>query len=653
MMTRLSIQRTPHGIDFLICLFLVMVVVIVFWQVKNHSFITYDDDEYVTKNIYVQKGLTSNGVRWALGFNDVSYWHPLTWLSHMLDVQLYGMNAGRHHLTSVLFHMANCILLFLIFNRMTGAVWRSAFVAVLFAVHPLNVESVAWVAERKSVLSTFFWMLTLYSYIRYVERPGALRYLWILLFFMLGLTAKPMLVTLPFVLLLLDFWPLGRMTFDRYSGAADLKEFKDRASFFSQLRFSRRLIFEKLPLFALAAISVFGSSLSVQRLGIVLSAGSKPIGLRMANAVVSYVKYLGKVFWPWDLTFIYPYPRTLPALQIIGSVFILLCLTAGVLAKLKKAPFLAVGWLWYLGTLIPVIGLVQAGFWPAMADRFAYIPAIGLFVIIAWGTSRLLRNWHHKRTLLSAAGAATLILLMAATWVQVGYWRNSTVLFEHALEVTENNYLIHNNLGNIYFREGKLDKAIHHYSESLRINPGFALAHNNLGAAMLRAGDIEKAIFHFQTALRLNPDDKDARNNLNKTLVHKYFGAGNYHLARGELDQARQQYQQAISIQPQFIPALNRLAEVYALKENYKMALSLFSEIVGLEPDKPDAYYRIACIYSKLNRVEESVAWLTKAVQRGFNDRELLETDNKLENIREALAYQDLIRALSNNGNRQ
>jgi hypothetical protein len=247
MMTRLSIRKAPYGVNFLICLLLVLATLIVFWQVKNHAFITYDDDEYVTQNTYVQKGLTSNGVRWAFSFNDVSYWHPLTWLSHMLDVELYGMDAGGHHLTSVLFHMANCILLFLVLNRMTGAAWCSGFVAMLFAIHPINVESVAWVAERKSVLSTFFWMLSMYAYIRYVEQPGALRYLWILLFFILGLMAKPMLVTLPFVLLLLDFWPLGRMTFNM-NRTADGQKHEDGASLTFQTRFPRRLIFEKLPI---------------------------------------------------------------------------------------------------------------------------------------------------------------------------------------------------------------------------------------------------------------------------------------------------------------------------------------------------------------------------------------------------------------------
>ena len=504
----------------IICGLLMAATLLVYYRAINHEFVNYDDDLYVTQNVNVQKGITWEGIKWAFSFNNVVYLHPLTWLSHMLDVQIYGMRSGWHHLTSLLFHLANTMLLFWVFNRMTGAAWRSGVVAILFAIHPINVESVAWVAERKSVLSTFFWMLTILSYIRYVERPGSMRYLLILLVFVLGLMAKPMLVTLPFVLLLLDYWPLNRMKF-KSSGSIDKQKSRERMLPIFEKNITSRLILEKLPLFAVSLVTIFLSSISVERLGITLSYESKPITLRLTNAVVSYVDYLGKVFWPSDLTFIYPYPRTLPTLQIIGSAFILLCITIGVLIKLRKVPFLAVGWFWYLGTLIPVIGLVQAGFWPAMADRFAYLPAIGLFIIVAWGISGLAENWHSKKKLISAAAAGAIILLMTAAWVQVGFWQNSLTLFKHAIEVTENNYMAHNNLGNIYFRQGKLDQAVKHYSEALRINPGFALAHNNMGAAMLRSGKIEEALFHFRQATILESGNIDAQRNLNKLLKFK------------------------------------------------------------------------------------------------------------------------------------
>jgi hypothetical protein len=504
----------------IICGLLMVAILVLYWRVINYEFVNYDDDLYITENLYVQKGVTWEGTKWAFSFNNVVYFHPLSWLSHMLDVQLFGMAPGLHHLTSVLFHIANTILLYLFFNRMTGAAWRSALVAMLFAVHPINVESVAWVAERKSVLSAFFWMLTMYSYIRYVEQPGVLRYLWILIFFSLGLMGKPMLVTLPFVLLLLDFWPLDRINLQTHRNTDQGKANAGILAIF-QTNIRNRFILEKIPLFAVSLVAIFISSIAVERLGITLSYESKPISLRLSNAVVSYFKYLAKIFWPSDLTFLYPYPRTLPTLQIIGSALILICITTGVLMKLRKAPFLGVGWFWYLGTLIPVTGLIQAGFWPAMADRFAYLPTIGIFIIVVWGISGLVKNWRFEKKLLSAAAVVTTIMLMTATWVQLGFWRNSNVLFKHALEVTENNYLVHNNLGNIYFRQGELDKAIHHYSESLRINPSFALAHNNLGAAMLRSGKIEEAIFHFRQAIILEPGNIDAQRNLKKLLKFK------------------------------------------------------------------------------------------------------------------------------------
>jgi len=410
---------------------------------------------------------------------------------------------------------------------MTGAAWSSGVVAILFAVHPINAESVTWVAERKSVLSTFFWMLTLWSYIRYVERPGSMRYLWILLFFILGLMAKPMLVTLPFVLLLLDYWPLDRMKF-KTSSAADKQKPKDGIIPAFQKKITNRLILEKIPLFAISLITIFLSSMSVERLGITLSYESKPIALRLANAVVSYSQYLEKIFWPRDLAFIYPYPHAVPVLQIIISIILLLSITTVLLLKWRSTPFFVVGWLWYLGTLVPALGLIQAGFWPAMADRFAYIPAIGLFVIVTWGISGLAKNWYYKKTILSAATSVTMILLMAATWVQVGFWHNSLTLFKHAIEVTANNYMAHNNLGNIYFRQGELDKAVNHYSEALRINPGFALAHNNMGAAMLRSGKIEEAIFHFREAIILEPDNLEALRNLQKALKLRSLASDNH-----------------------------------------------------------------------------------------------------------------------------
>ncbi len=490
-----------------VSLLLVLATLAAYWQVSDHLFITYDDDLYVTNNSYVLQGLNPSSIKWAFSLNDASYWHPLTWLSHMLDVELYGLNSGMHHSSNLIFHAVNSLLLFFVFNRMTGKLWRSAFVAACFALHPLNVESIAWVAERKNVLSTLFWILTMLSYTLYVERPGLLRYLSVVLCFILGLMAKPMLVTLPFVLLLLDFWPLNRWR----PGSTD---FKPSASYW-------HLLIEKIPLFTLTFLSIWVSSLSVYQLGIVTSVQVKPLGLRIANALISYVNYLGKILWPGNMAFLYPYPLTLSFWQTIGSGLLLLCISAAFLINLRKAPYLGVGWLWYLGTLVPVIGLVQAGFWPAMADRFTYVPAIGIFVIIAWGLPELVVGWRSMKRILFSAAAVVLILFMAMTLVQVKYWRDSKTLYEHTLKVTKNNYLVHNNLGNVYFRNQQLPEAAHQFSEALRINPAYALAHNGLGAALIRMGNIEKAIFHFQEAIKINPGFTDAQNNLKTTLKFK------------------------------------------------------------------------------------------------------------------------------------
>ena len=488
-------------------LLLVLATLVAYWQVMGFPFITFDDDLYVTSNYYVLQGLNPSSIKWAFSLNDTVYWQPLTFLSHMLDIELYGLNSGMHHLTNLIFHILNSLLLFFVLKRMTGALWRSAFVAACFALHPLNVESVAWLAERKNVLSTFFWMLTMLSYTLYVERPGHLRYLSLVSCFLLGLMVKPMLVTLPFVLLLLDFWPLNRWRFGGIDSRLCIP--------------SWQLLLEKIPLFTIAFLSIWISTLSLYRLGAVTSVQLKPFGLRISNALISYVNYLGKILWPVNLAFLYPYPITVSVWQAIGLGFLLLGFSAAFLIKLDKAPYLGVGWLWWLGTLVPVIGLVQVGFWPAMADRFTYVPAIGIFVMIAWGLPRLLTGWQFRKKILGTAAAVVLIFFMTMTSFQVRYWRDSKELYEHALRVTQNNYLAHNNLGNIYFRNRQFPEAVHQFSEALRINPTYALAHNGLGAALIRMGNIEKAIFHFQEAIKLNPGLAIAQNNLRKALAFK------------------------------------------------------------------------------------------------------------------------------------
>ncbi|MBW2569478.1 MAG: glycosyltransferase family 39 protein [Deltaproteobacteria bacterium] len=356
--------------EIIICLFLIITTLAVYWQVTNHEFLNYDDDIYITKNHHVQAGLNLESAIWSFtsGTMVSNYWHPLTWLSHMLDFQLYGMNAGGHHMTSLLFHITNTLLLFFIFRRMTGNIWQSGCVAALFALHPLHVESVAWVAERKDVLSTFFWLLTMLAYCRYVEKPVLIRYFIVLLFFVLGLMSKPMLVTLPFVLLLMDYWPLGRIQLGQAIKEGNVKS--QKTSFF-------HLVGEKIPFFLLTAVASVAAYITQQKGGALTCMDLMLLKIQIANALVSYVSYIGKMLWPGKLAVFYPHPGTLPIWESVVAGLLLISITAFVVIPRRRFPYLFVGWFWFIGTLVPVIGLVKVGSF-AMADRYTYVPLIGL-----------------------------------------------------------------------------------------------------------------------------------------------------------------------------------------------------------------------------------------------------------------------------------
>ena len=419
---------------------------IAFWQVNHCDFINYDDPSYVTENVHIRHGITTEAIRWAFTTGYAANWHPVTWISHMLDVELFGLKPRWHHLTNLLFHLANTLLLFFVFHRITKTTWQSAFVAALFALHPLHVESVAWVAERKDVLSTFFWMLTMGAYIHYVEHPRFRSYLAVFTFLALGLMSKPMLVTLPFILLLLDYWPLQRFeqktptqeipaeinkpisaskrkgkSSGKQTVQAIVKEEKPADRKY-QWALVRPLLIEKIPLFALAALSSITTFIVQQKGGSVASLEGIAPGVRIANAFVSYIIYVRKVIWPDDLAVFYPHPGLLPFWQILGAVFLLIAVTVTVILEAKRFPYLAVGWLWFTGTLVPVIGIVQVGS-QALADRYTYVPLIGLFIMAAWGVPELLKNWRYRKEALAASSALILMCLLIFTWTQVGYWR--------------------------------------------------------------------------------------------------------------------------------------------------------------------------------------------------------------------------------------
>ncbi|MHC4573844.1 MAG: glycosyltransferase family 39 protein [Planctomycetota bacterium] len=455
----------------LICLVLAFTTRLVFWQLCDYKFVGYDDLEYVIDNPQVAAGLTWDGLAWAFTTRYFSYWHPLTWLSHMLDSELFGMDSRWHHLTSVLLHIVNTLLLFAVFKRMTGAVWQSAFVAAAFGLHPLHVESVAWISERKDVLAHFFWTLTILAYLRYVRKPRPAPYLLTLLVFALALMAKPTVVTLPFVLLLLDYWPLNRLPLDRPVGNTD-KSAPGPVAGRTPRRTFGRLLLEKAPFFVLTAIVSFVTFVTQQRSGALKGAAAVGIAARFSNTFISYLTYIRKMVWPADLAVFYPHPRNaIPLWWVAAAAFVLLAISLCVLRLAKSHRYLFIGWFWYLGTLVPTIGLVQAGD-QALADRYTYIPLTGLFIIIAWGLNDILAKWKYRKTALALAAAVVLPALSICTYFQLRHWRDSTTLFERAVAVTKDNYLAHYNLAlALIYAEGRAGEAIEHLHEVRRIRP--------------------------------------------------------------------------------------------------------------------------------------------------------------------------------------
>ncbi len=545
---------------------LVAITLAAFWPVQKHGFLRYDDDTYVFENVHVNTGLTLANIRWALVSTHAYNWHPVTWLSHMLDAQIYGLDPGGHHRTSLLLHLLNVLLLYLVLWRITGFAWRSGFVAALFSVHPLHVESVAWVAERKDLLSTFFMLLTVWAYARFTERPGSRRYLPVILFYALGLMSKPMLITLPLVLLLLDHWPFARLRLGNRS--------------------IWKLAAEKLPLFFLAAASGVVTIIAQRSEGAIITLSVCPLHIRIENALVAYIVYIEKMLWPADLASPYPYPSAgLPAWQIGGAALILALVTYLSVRTAAKRPYLAVGWMWYLITLVPVIGLVQVG-GQAMADRYTYIPLIGLFLILAWGVADL-PGWKTAQRKKQAPGPALLrsaamgfacvavVALAVRARAQAGYWHDGISLFTHALAVTSNNYLAHNGLGVAYDDAGDPKSAIQEYRKALAIAPDFALSHYSLGRALVEEAKIDEAIAEFRQAASLAPDYARTYANLA------------YALARtGKMDEAIQAFREAIRLDPHFGEAHYNLAVDLYIQGQYAEAWKEVyrAETCGFQP---------------------------------------------------------------------
>jgi Tfp pilus assembly protein PilF len=545
--------------------------------VGDHEFVNYDDNVYITDNAQVQKGLTGKGIIWAFTTSHTGNWHPLTWISHMVDCELHGLNPKGHHLTNVLLHMANAILLFVVLRWMTGAVWRSGLVAALFALHPLHVESVAWAAERKDVLSALFWLLTMLAYVHYVHRPGGKRYLLILVPFSLGLMAKPMLVTLPFILLLLDYWPLNR-----FQQRATTDSVVDQPLGFKSSGDGKppilKAVMEKAVLFVMSLLSCFVTLVAQQKAGAVSTLEVVPFTIRISNALVSFVAYMGKMFWPLDLAVFYPHPGS--ELQIwkpAAAGLFLLIISAVALWITHRYRYVLVGWLWYLGTLVPVIGLVQVGE-QAMADRYTYVPLIGLFIVVVWGFADLVKGWRSRRWVVSVTAAVMLLALMAGSWLQVGYWKDSIKLFKHALDVTSNNYVAHYALGNALASQGDLVGSVSHYNKALKIKPKFAEAHNNLGNALALQGNLTGAITHYTEALKINPDHAEAHRNLAVGLDRQ-----------GKHQAALHHYEEALRISPNDAQSHNNLGVALAEQGRLKEAVAHFADALRIDPNFKEA----------------------------------------------------------------
>jgi tetratricopeptide (TPR) repeat protein len=567
-------KKMPNKLQVLLLyLFLALATFIAFEQTHRNDFINYDDYQYVTENWYVQKGIGLESVKWAFTTGQEGNWHPLTWLSHMLDCELFGLNPGWHHLTSVLFHIANTLLLFWVLKKMTDAIWPSLFVAAVFALHPLHVESVAWIAERKDVLSGLFWMLTIVCYIRYTEQPSIKRYLLVFVVFALGLMAKPMLVSLPFVLLLLDYWPLGRLQWGHQTNNQEWSAW--------------RLVREKIPLFILTIASSVITFIVQQKGGAMDVGESYSLGVRISNALVCYIGYIIKMVYPVRLAVLYPHPgANLPMWQVIVSFLIIVVISAVVIYAGRRRRYLAVGWFWYLGTLVPVIGLVQVGA-QAMADRYTYLPSIGIFIMVGWGLGEVAAKWRERETVLGICAGVVLAAFLICTRIQVRYWQDSSTLFRHTLEVTDNNYIMHNYYGRALRERGQLDESIKEIGESLRLNPNYAGAYNSLGITLQTQGKLDEAVKQFRQALRLNPDFAKVHNNLGIVLAKQ-----------GNLDEAIAHFVKAIELDAVNDKAHHNLAQTFFSKGDIAGAIKHYRESLRLNADSVETLCGLSWIFS-------------------------------------------------------
>jgi tetratricopeptide (TPR) repeat protein len=571
--------------------------------------LVFDDNQYITNNQHVTEGLSKENFVWAWTTGHASNWHPLTWLSLQLDAQAYGTDRSwGFHLTNLILHIANTLLLFSILERSTRAIWQSGLVAALFALHPLHVESVAWVAERKDVLSTLFGFLAIWFYVRYSAHSSLRDYLLVFLMFALSLLAKPMLVTLPLVLFLLDYWPLGRWPMGILA--------KSRGGARSSIRW---LFIEKLPLLVLSVASCVATIVAQQAGGAMRTLEQVPLHYRIANALVSYVAYLGQTALPRNLTVFYPLtPKGIPLWQVIGSAGVLAAVTLVAALQIRRRPYVLVGWLWYLGMLVPVIGLVQVGI-QSRADRYTYVPLVGVFIIVSWGFADLVARWEIRGRVLVPAAGLLLVACLISTRAQIGYWRDEITLWEHAAQVTPDNAIAHNNIGKALLdREGSsqadqlvaaadrikmLTDAEEHFAAALRINPGYMDARYNLGLSLEAQGKLSEASQAFAAALSLDPQDTDAR-----------FHLGLIEERQGKLAQAANTFADLIQRQPNDAELRQHLGLVLVRSQRFEEALPHLVELARLTPDRASAHYQLGLVHELLGHLDQASTCFHRAI---------------------------------------
>ncbi|MFH1981144.1 MAG: tetratricopeptide repeat protein [Pseudomonadota bacterium] len=633
-------SEMPASTRVLIALAIALVAIAVYAPIVNHEFLNFDDNFYVSGNPHVQGGLNLEGITEAFRPQEHTYFHPLTWFSHMLDWELFGNNAGMHHLMSAFWHAANAALLFITLGIMTGGWWTSAAVALLFTLHPVNVDSVAWIAERKNLLSTFFWFSTMLAYTRYVRRPSIPVYGVIITTFTLGLLAKPMLVTLPLALMLLDYWPLAR-----FNGLFDDQKTMRAAT----VDILKRLFINKLPLLVLSAASVWISTRSVEQLGIVIDFSIRPLGLRVSNAIVSYIQYLGKLCIPINFSVFYPYPDHISAMTVAAALAVLALISFWALIGWRLRPWRIVGWCWFLGTMVPVLGIYQSGLWPAYADRWMYVPAVGLFMAVAWELTDLTLHRPRYKRVVAGCAALAILALGLVTRENLPYWKNSDTLFRHALAVTEKNDIALRGVAYELMMEKHFGTAREYLEAALSIAPENNELHFDMGNVMASLDRPKEALFHFREAIRLAPGYYQA-----------HCSAGNMLRDMGETAAAIAQYRQALRLSPDYRLALHNLG-VLLIKTGFRQeGLDLLQKVLAMEPSNADAQFNLGNAYSDIGDRQEAISHYQKAIALnpayaeahlniGTILIELGQIDKAVSSYRRALHYQPEIPMGQNN----